>query len=80
MNRTWRDKIHDGQFYVYTYANQDGEKAIGANNVQVILQTLVLSKFRYVQDFTKGLTESQLKLNQAKRLQDTEWEILKSMA
>ena len=68
LNRTWRDKIHDGQFYVYTYANQDGEKAIGANNVQVILQTLVLSKFRYVQDFTKGLTESQLKLNQAKQI------------
>lgn len=32
------------------------------------MQTLVLSKFRYVQDFTKGLTESQLKLNQAKQI------------
>ncbi len=66
LNRTWKEKIHDGQFYVYTYANQDGEKAIGANNVHVILQTLVLNKFRYVFDFTKGLTETQLKLTTPK--------------
>lgn len=68
LNRTWRDKIHDGQFYVYTYANQDGEKAIGASNVHVILQTLVLNKFRYVQDFTKNLTETQLKLTTSKQV------------
>ncbi len=68
LNRTWKDKIHDGQFYVYTYANQDGEKAIGANNVHVILQTLVLNRFRYIFDFTKGLTESQLKLTNPKQV------------
>lgn len=66
LNRTWKDKIHDGQFYVYTYVNQDGERAIGANNVHVILQTMVLNKFRHVFDFTKGLTETQLKLTTAK--------------
>lgn len=68
LNRTWKDKIHDGQFYVYTYANQDGERAIGANNVHVILQTMVLNKFRHIFDFTKGLTETQLKLTQAKQV------------
>lgn len=68
LNRTWKDKIHDGQFYIYTYANQDGDKAIGAFNVHVILQTLVLNKFRYVQDFTKNLTETQLKLTTAKQV------------
>lgn len=68
LNRTWKDKIHDGQFYVYTYANQDGERAIGANNVHVILQTIVLNKFRHVFDFTKGLTETQLKLTTAKQV------------
>lgn len=68
LNRTWKDKIHDGQFYVYTYANQEGEKAIGANNVHVILQTLVLNKYKYVLDFTKNLTETQLKLTQAKNV------------
>ena len=68
LNRAWRDKIHDGQFFVYTYANQDGFRSIGANDVQVTLQTLVLNKFKYVLDFTKGLTETQLKLTQAKQV------------
>ena len=68
LNRAWRDKIHDGQFFVYTYANQDGFRSIGANDVQVTLQTLVLNKFKYVLDFTKGLTETQLKLTTAKQV------------
>lgn len=68
LNRTWKDKIHDGQFYVYTYANQDGDKAIGASNVHVILKTIVLNKFRHVQDFAKNLTETQLKLTTAKQV------------
>ncbi len=66
LNRTWKEKIHDGQFYIYTFANQDGEKAMGASNVHVVLQTLVLNKFRYVFDFTRGLTETQLKLTTPK--------------
>lgn len=65
LEQTWRDRIHDGHFIVYTYANQDGEKAVGASAVHTILQTIVLNKFRYVQDFTKGLSESVFKLNQA---------------
>ncbi len=68
LNRTWKDKIHDGQFYVYTNANQDGERAIGANNVHVILQTIVLKKFGHIFDFTKGLTETQLKLTTPKKV------------
>ncbi len=62
MERDWKDRIHDGQFIVFTYANQDGEKATGAGAVQTILQTIVLNRFKHVQDFTKGLSESQLKL------------------
>jgi len=68
LNRTWKDKIHDGQFYVYTYANQEGEKANGASGVHVILQTIVLTKYRYIYDFTRNLTETQLKLTQAKQV------------
>lgn len=68
LNRTWKDKIHDGQFYVYTYANQEGEKANGASGVHVILQTIALTKYRYVYDFTKNLTETQLKLTQGKQV------------
>ncbi|NCB25669.1 MAG: hypothetical protein EOM62_09390, partial [Bacteroidia bacterium] len=67
LERDWKARIHDGQFIVFTYANQDGEKATGAGAVQTILQTIALNRFKHIQDFTKGLTESQLKLtSQAK--------------
>lgn len=68
LERDWKDRIHDGQFIVYTYAEQNGEKAVGANAVHTILQTIVLTRFRHVFDFTKGLTETQLKLTQAKQV------------
>lgn len=66
LNRTWRERIHDGHFVVWTYANQDGEKATGATAVHTIMQTIVRSRFVYAFDFTKGLSESQLKLTTAK--------------
>lgn len=68
LERAWKDRIHDGQFIVWTYANQDGEKATGASAVHTILQTIVLNRFKYVPDFTKGLSESQLKLTNAKQV------------
>lgn len=61
-------KIHDGQFYVYSHANQEGEKTFGATNVQAILQSIVLTKYRHIFDFTKGLTETHLKLTNAKQV------------
>ncbi len=66
LDRGWKNRIHDGNFIVYSYANQDGEKATGANAVQVILQTAVLNRFRYALDFAKGTSETQHKLTQAK--------------
>lgn len=66
LERTWKDRIHDGQFIVWTYDNQDGEKATGASSVHTILQAIVINRYKYVPDFTKGLTESQLKLSKAK--------------
>lgn len=66
LERDWKDRIHDGQFIVFTYSNQDGEKATGAGAVQTILQTIVLNRFMHVQDFTKGLSETQLKLTTPK--------------
>lgn len=65
LERDWKDRIHDGPFIVFSYANQDGEKATGAGAVQTILQTIVLNRFPHVQDFTKGLSESQLKITTA---------------
>ena len=66
LERDWKDRIHDGQFIVFSYANQDGEKATGVGAVQTILQTIVLNRFQHVQDFTKGLSETQLKLTTPK--------------
>lgn len=66
LERDWKDRIHNGQFIVFTYANQDGEKAAGAGAVQTIMQTIVLKRFKHVQDFTKGLSETQLKLTTPK--------------
>lgn len=68
LERAWKDRIHDGQFIVWTYDNQDGEKAAGASSVHTILQTIVINRYKYVPDFTKGLTESQLKLSKAKEI------------
>ena len=68
IERTWKDRIGDGQFIVYSYAEQEGEKATGSTAVHTILQTIVLNRYRHVFDFTKGLSESQLKLTQAKQV------------
>lgn len=68
LERDWKDRIHDGNFIVYTYTEQNGEKAVGANAVHTILQTIVLTRFRHIFDFTKDLTESQLKLTNAKQV------------
>ncbi len=68
LERDWKNRIHDGQFIVFNYANQLGEKAVGANAVQSILQSIVLKRFGHVLDFTKGLSETQLKLTVAKQV------------
>lgn len=68
LEREWKDRIHDGQFIVYSYAGQNGEKATGANAVHTILQTVVLNRYRHIFDFTKNLSETQLKLTNAKQV------------
>ena len=62
LDQDWRDRIYNGQFIVYTYANQDGEKLGNGQGVASVLQTIVTDKFQYVFDFARGLTESQLKI------------------
>ena len=68
LDRKWKDRIHDGAFTVWSYSNQDGEKAVGAAAVHTIMQTVVLNRFNLVPDFTKGLTEGQFKLSQQKAI------------
>jgi hypothetical protein len=65
LDQDWKDRIYNGQFIVYTYANQEGEKLGNGQGVASVLQTIVTTKFRHVFDFAKGLTESQLKITPA---------------
>lgn len=65
LDQDWKNRIYNGQFVVYTYANQEGEKLGNGQGVASVLQTVVTTKFPYVFDFAKSLTESQLKITPA---------------
>jgi len=65
LDQDWKNRIYNGQFVVYTYANQEGEKLGNGQGVASVLQTIVTNKFPYVFDFAKSLTESQLKITPA---------------
>lgn len=65
LDQEWKNRIYNGQFIVHTYANQDGDKLGNGQGVASILQTIVTTRFPYVFDFTKRLTESQLKITQS---------------
>lgn len=63
LYQDWRNRVCNGQFFVYTHANQEGEQFGNAQGVVSVLQTIVTTRFPYVFDFTyKNLTESQLKI------------------
>jgi hypothetical protein len=71
LDQDWRNRIYNGQFIVYTYANQEGEKRGNGQGVASVLQTIVTTHFERkagfscVFDFTRNLTENQLKLTNA---------------
>jgi hypothetical protein len=65
LDLEWKNRIYNGQFIIYTNKNQEGEKVGNAQGVASVLQTIVTSRFEYVFDFTKNLTESQLKITPA---------------
>ena len=65
LDQDWKNRIYSGQFVVYTYANQEGDKLGNGQGVASVLQTIVTTKFPYVFDFAKNLTESQLKITPA---------------
>lgn len=67
LDQDWKNRIYNGQFVVSSYINQDGEKLGHGQSVESVLQTIVMSRHKYVFDFSKGLTENQLKLTQAKQ-------------
>jgi len=71
LDQEWKNRIYNGQLIVYTYANQEGEKLGNGQGVASVLQTIVTTHFERkagfpcVFDFTKNLTENQLKLTNA---------------
>ena len=67
LDQDWKNRIYNGQFVICTYANQEGDKLGNGQGVASILQTIVTTKFPYVFDFAKSLTEGQLKITSAKQ-------------
>lgn len=65
LDQDWKNRIYNGQLSVYTYANQEGEKVGNGQGVASVLQTIVTNRFQHVFDFTRNLTENQLKLTNA---------------
>ncbi len=66
LSTDWRNRIYNGQFVLYDYTNPHGEKFSNSQSLINYLQTVVIKKFPLIFDFEKGLTETQLKLTQAK--------------
>lgn len=68
LDQDWKNRIYNGQFVVYTYVNQEGEKLGNGQGVASVLQTIVTNRFAQIQpfDFAKGLTENHHKLTQGK--------------
>lgn len=68
LSQDWKNRIYNGQFVVYTYANQEGEKLGNGQGVASVLQTIVTKRFQSTLhfDFAKGVTENQMKLTQGK--------------
>ena len=70
LDQDWRNKIYNGQFIIYTYKNQEGEKLSNGQGVASVLQMIVKDRFlkhgfSSVFDFSGNLTESQLKMTPA---------------
>ncbi len=66
LNVSWRNRIYNGSFIIYHSNCQEGQKVNGGNSVAQVLQTIVKTRFEYIFDFNKGVTENQLKMTQLK--------------
>jgi len=66
LDEDWKNKITNGTFIVYSYANQEGERYQNITTLFGALQSIVTSRFIFTFDFVKGLTENMLKLTQGK--------------
>ncbi|MCP1662128.1 hypothetical protein J2T61_000799 [Methanocalculus sp. AMF5] len=65
LDQDWKNRIYNGPFIVFTYANQEGEKTGNGQGVASVLQSIVIKKFPDAFDFAHGLTVNQLKTTPA---------------
>lgn len=65
LDQGWKNRIYNGQFIVYTYANPEGDRLGNGHGVASVLQSIVMKKFQYLFDFSRGLTETQMKITNA---------------
>lgn len=66
LSITWRNRIYNGTFVLYYDGCREGEKVVGRAGVASVLQGILVNKHKYIFDFSRGLTENQLKLTQGK--------------
>jgi len=66
LAQDWKNRIYNGKFIIYTYANQEGEKLGNGQGVESVLQAIVTARFPLAFDFSKGLSETQFKLTSGK--------------
>ncbi|NBJ16968.1 MAG: hypothetical protein FNP40_15715 [Dehalobacter sp. 4CP] len=66
LDTEWKNSIERGAFIVYSSANRAGERHPNATGVIGALQSFVVTKYKLIMDFNKGLTERMLKLSQGK--------------
>ncbi|MGV8058733.1 MAG: hypothetical protein AB2L12_12025 [Smithellaceae bacterium] len=68
LDQDWKNHIYNGQFVVYTHANQEGKKLGNGQGVASVLQTIVTNRYQSTLhfDFAKGVNENQMKLTQGK--------------
>lgn len=62
LSIAWKNRIYNGPFILYYDSCRNGEKVVGGAGVASVLQTIVVNKHKYVFDFARGLSESQLKI------------------
>jgi len=66
LSATWRNNIYNHRFVIYDENCPEGQVAANGQAVSTVLQTIVKKRHKYIFDFSRGLTENQLKLTQAK--------------
>ncbi len=66
LSISWRNRIYNGTFIIYHENAKEGERVVGGSGVSSVLQTIVMNKHKHIFDFSRGLTENQLKLTQGK--------------